>query len=112
MKESGRPTGPRGVDPSSRWDVAREAYDLLTAQLGYSELLAADGDDPGHLAMDRLEIDQARRQLDDLVGAAVRAGSVTASEAARLHGTDLEAARAVAREILASEAPPWARGGS
>ncbi len=90
--------------------MARDAYDLLTAQLGYSELLAADGDDPGHLAMDRLEIDQARRQLADLVARAVRAGSLTAEEATGLLGTDLAAARAVAREILAGEPRPWEHG--
>ncbi len=100
----------RGIDATSAWNVAREAYDLLTAQIGYVELLAADGGDPGRVTTDRLEIEQARRQLVDLVSRARGAGSVGDEEAGALLGDDLEAGRSVARAILARERPPWERG--
>jgi hypothetical protein len=79
------------VELATRGAFAHDAEHFLTAVAGYSELIrvASSVEDTTE---DQEFLAQARQELDELVGSALRSGTITEAEASVLVGDDLDAA--------------------
>ena len=100
--ESGRPWYEVDLDP--RAVFGHDAHNILAAIMGYEEL--AREDSPGEGAVgDREELAAARRKLEDLVRAAVSAGTIAETEASILLGDDFHAAGLLAIGLARAAEP-------